>query len=218
MNPTFDQLIEHYANYTRDVYRHLHANPELSYQEIETSAYIRRELASMNIPFRAGIAGTGILGVIEGKNPKKKIIALRADMDALPVEEKNNVPYKSKNANVMHACGHDAHTACLLGVAQVLNQLKTDFEGTVLLIFQPGEEKAPGGAFLMLQDGIFNEYKPQMIIAQHVSVDYPTGTLAFLPEKLWHQPMKFMLRLKVRADTELYRIFVMIRYWQLRKQ
>ena len=168
------------TDFVVDCYRYLHAHPELSFREFETAQFIQNELTKMNITFRAGIGGTGILGKIEGSNPHKKIIALRADMDALPVCEAVDIPWKSTNENVMHACGHDAHTACLLGVAKVLQQLKNNFEGTILLIFQPAEEKAPGGARLMLEDGIFDEIKPELILAQHVSVDYPTGTMGFL--------------------------------------
>jgi hippurate hydrolase len=138
----------------------------------------------MKIPFRAEIGGTGLLGKIEGNNPTKKVIALRADMDALPICEANDTPYKSLNENVMHACGHDAHTACLLGASKILNELKHEFEGTILLIFQPGEEKAPGGAKLMLEDDLFNDIEPELILAQHVSVDYPTGTIGFLSGKI----------------------------------
>ena len=181
MNEDFKLLSDSVFNYTSTCYRHLHAHPELSFQEYETSAFIQKQLTEMQIPFRADIAGTGILGRIEGRNPQKKIIALRADMDALPVQEAVNIPWKSKNDNVMHACGHDAHVACLLGAAKILKQLCDEFEGTILLIFQPGEEKAPGGASLMLQNGLFDEYKPEAIIAQHVSIDFPTGTMAFLP-------------------------------------
>ena len=181
MNEDFKLLSDSIFNYTSTCYRHLHAHPELSFQEYETSTFIQKQLTDMQIPFRSNIAGTGILGRIEGRNPQKKIIALRADMDALPVQEAVNIPWKSKNDNVMHACGHDAHVACLLGAAKILKQLCDEFEGTILLIFQPGEEKAPGGASLMLQNGLFDEYKPEAIIAQHVSIDFPTGTMAFLP-------------------------------------
>jgi hippurate hydrolase len=180
MKSLIKQLTSQYSQYVIDCYHHLHAYPELSFQEFETSQYIQKELVSMNIPFRANIGGTGIIGEIEGRNPKKKVIALRADMDALPICEAVDSSFKSLNDNVMHACGHDAHTACLLGAAKILNELKQEFEGTVLLIFQPGEEKAPGGARLMLEDGVFDEIEPELIIAQHVSVDYPTGTLGFL--------------------------------------
>lgn len=165
--------------YVIDCFRHLHTYPELSFHEYKTAEFIQQELALMHIPFRTGIAGTGILGRIEGKNPSKRIIALRADMDALPIQEAVDLPWKSIHKNVMHACGHDAHSACLLGAAKILNEIRTEFEGTVLLIFQPGEEKAPGGANLMLQDGLFDLYRPDLIIGQHVSEDYPTGSLAF---------------------------------------
>lgn len=167
-------------NYVVDCYRYLHAHPELSFQEFETARFVQNELTKMGIPFRAGIGGVGILGKIEGQNPNKKVIALRADLDALPVCEVVEIPWKSTNDNVMHACGHDAHTACMLGAAKILQELKDEFEGTILFIFQPGEEKAPGGARLMLEDGLFNDIEPEIILAQHVSVDYPTGTLGFL--------------------------------------
>ncbi|NLO70979.1 MAG: amidohydrolase [Porphyromonadaceae bacterium] len=173
-------LSESVFPYVRDCYRHLHANPELSFQEYQTSEFVQKELTAMQIPFRAGIADTGILGIIKGKNPAKRVIALRADMDALPIQEAVDIPWKSKNDGVMHACGHDVHTSCLLGAAKILNQLKNEFEGTILLIFQPGEEKAPGGANLMLKDGIFDEYTPEIIIGQHVAEDYPAGTIALL--------------------------------------
>jgi len=180
MKAHIQELTEKYQTYVVNCYHHLHAHPELSFHEFETARFIQTELTKMNIPFKAGIGGTGILGKIEGRNPYKKVIALRADIDALPVCETVDSPYKSTNQNVMHACGHDAHTACLLSAAQILNELKGDFEGTVLLIFQPGEEKAPGGARQMLEDGLFDELEPDLIIAQHVSVDYPTGTMGFL--------------------------------------
>lgn len=166
-------------SFTINCYRHLHENPELSFHEFKTAEFVKDQLSKMKIPFRAGIAKTGILGKIEGRNPDKKIIALRADMDALPVCESVDIPYKSTYEGVMHACGHDAHTACLLGAAKILMEIRDDFEGTVLLIFQPGEEKAPGGARLMLEGGIFEDVEPELILAQHVSVDYPTGTLGF---------------------------------------
>lgn len=181
MKEKLQKLTEKYSDYASRCYRHIHAHPELSFQEAQTAQFVAKELTDMQIPFRSGIGGYGILGRIEGKNPNKKIIALRADMDALPIDEETDIPWKSTCKNVMHACGHDAHTACLLGAAQVLNELKTEFEGTILLIFQPGEEKAPGGARLMLEDGIFKDIEPELIIAQHTSIDFPTGTMAFLP-------------------------------------
>ena len=126
---------------------HLHEHPELSYQEFETSKFVQNKLNEFGIPFEVK-ATTGVVGLIKGKNPESRIIALRADMDALPIKEENDIPYKSKNEGVMHACGHDVHTTCLLGAAKILQELKDEWEGTVKLIFQPGEEKNPGGASL----------------------------------------------------------------------
>lgn len=179
MKQLFQKFVTENSDFVKEIYRHLHANPELSFEEYNTAHFIQQKLSEMNISFRAGIGGYGILAKIEGKNPTKKVIALRADMDALPVNETNNLPWKSRNNGVMHACGHDAHTACLLGVAKTLKNFQQHFEGTVLLIFQPGEEKAPGGARLMLEDGIFNDIEPELMLAQHISVDYPTGTVGF---------------------------------------
>lgn len=184
MQTNINELVLKYNSYIIETYRHLHAHPELSFEEFETAAFICSQLRSMGISFRSGIGGNGILAKIEGKNPSHKVVALRADMDALPVCEMLDIPWKSKNENVMHACGHDVHTACLLGAARILNEIRNEFEGTVLLVFQPGEEKAPGGARLMLEDGVFDEIKPDLIIAQHVSIDYPTGTMAFLGGKI----------------------------------
>ncbi len=178
------KLVAEYTDYVTKCYRTIHANPELSFEEYETAAFVCAELKDMGIEYRRGIAGTGVLGILKGKNPEKKIIALRADMDALPVCEVVDVDWKSKNENVMHACGHDVHTACLLGAARILKAISNQWEGTVLLVFQPGEEKAPGGARLMLEAGVFDDYKPELILAQHVSVDYPTGTMGFLPGKI----------------------------------
>lgn len=196
MKEKIQQFQKQYNDYVVDCYRHLHAHPELSFHEVETSDFICRQLTEMDIPFRSGIGGNGILGKIEGRNPSKKVIALRADMDALPVCENVAIPWKSQNENVMHACGHDAHTACLLGAAKILKELKNDFEGTVLFIFQPGEEKAPGGAKLMLEDGLFDEIEPELILAQHVSVDFPTGTMGFLPGTIMASADEIHLKIK----------------------
>jgi len=130
-----------------EVRHHLHAHPELSYQEFETSKFVQQKLVEYNIPFEVK-ATTGVIGLIEGKNPGSRVVALRADMDALPIEEQNDVPYKSTRKGLMHACGHDVHTTCLLGAAKILFQTKNEWNGTVKLIFQPGEEKNPGGASL----------------------------------------------------------------------
>jgi hippurate hydrolase len=158
--------------------RHLHAHPELSYQEFETSKYIQAQLTAIGIPFSV-IATTGVLGIIEGKNPSKRIIALRADMDALPIIEENNIDYKSTHEGVMHACGHDVHTTILLGAAKILWSLREEFEGTIKLLFQPGEEKNPGGASYMIRDGALRNPVPQGIVGLHVHPGLNQGKLSF---------------------------------------
>ncbi|MGN6266529.1 MAG: M20 metallopeptidase family protein [Ginsengibacter sp.] len=171
-------LSEKYFDEFVQIRRHLHAHPELSYKEFETSKFVQQKLKEFGINYTV-IATTGVVGIIEGKNPTKKIIALRADMDALPITEKNEVEYRSKNEGVMHACGHDVHTTCLLGAAKMLNELKEEWEGTVKLIFQPGEEKNPGGASLMIKEGVLENPKPDSIIALHVHPNLEVGKLSF---------------------------------------
>ena len=158
---------------------HIHAHPELSFQEDNTSAFIASRLREWGISFQSGLAGTGLVALIEGKNPSSRVIALRADMDALPIQEMNDVPYKSTNAGVMHACGHDVHSACLLGAAKLLQETRADWEGTVKLIFQPGEEKHPGGASLLIKEGVLENPKPSAIVALHVYPHLPYGQLGF---------------------------------------
>ncbi len=155
--------------------RHIHANPELSYQEKETGKFVSAELKRIGIPHKHGVAENGVVGIIKGKNPKSKTIALRADMDALPIQEINKVKYKSKKSGVMHACGHDVHTASLLGTARILNEIKDEFEGTIKLIFQPAEEKLPGGASLMIKEGVLKNPAPNGIIGQHVHPPLEVG-------------------------------------------
>lgn len=159
--------------------RHLHAHPELSFQEFETSAFVEEKLRSFGITQLEKKADTGIVALIEGKNPDYKVIALRADMDALPIIEQNEVDYKSTKPGVMHACGHDVHTASLLGVAKILHDIKDQFEGTVKLIFQPGEELIPGGASLMIKDKVLENPRPSGIIGQHVMPLIPVGKVGF---------------------------------------
>ncbi|MDP1621987.1 MAG: M20 family metallopeptidase [Bacteroidales bacterium] len=148
--------------------RHFHQNPELSCEEFQTAEFICKKLDEYGIPYQDGVAETGVVGLIEGKNASSGCIALRADMDALPIREENDVVYKSKNAGKMHACGHDVHMACLLGAAKILNSLKDQFEGTVKLIFQPSEENYPGGAIRMINEGALKNPSPGFVIAQHV--------------------------------------------------
>lgn len=158
--------------------QHLHANPELSFKEFQTSAFIKGILTEWGIPFTE-MANTGVVGLIKGDLPSDKIIALRADMDALPILEANDKPYASKNPGVMHACGHDVHSSSLLGTAYILNTLKAEFGGTVKLIFQPGEEILPGGASIMIKEGVLENPKPQHILGQHVMPLIDAGKVGF---------------------------------------
>ena len=172
------RLAKQYADEFIDIRHHLHANPELSFVEFKTSAFVQQKLTDWGIPFEVK-ATTGVVGLVKGINPGKKVIALRADMDALPIREENDIPYRSVNDGVMHACGHDVHTTCLLGAAKILNELKAEWEGTVKLIFQPGEEKNPGGASLMIKEGVLDNPKPSGIYALHVHPGVETGLLSF---------------------------------------
>ncbi|WP_343531221.1 M20 family metallopeptidase [Pedobacter sp.] len=158
--------------------QHIHANPELSFHEYETSKYVKDKLTSWGIPFTE-MANTGVVGLITGAKASDQVIALRADMDALPINEANDKPYKSKNEGVMHACGHDVHTSSLLGTAYILNQMKDDFAGTVKLVFQPAEELLPGGASIMIKEGVLQNPAPQAIIGQHVMPLIETGKVGF---------------------------------------
>ena len=158
--------------------RHLHANPELSFHEVETSAFVAKKLEDMGLEYHK-MANTGLVALIKGEKPSDQVIALRADMDALPILEANDVSYKSQNNGVMHACGHDAHTSSLLGTARILTELKSQFTGTVKLIFQPAEEKLPGGASLMIKEGVLENPKPQAVLGQHVMPWIDAGKVGF---------------------------------------
>ncbi len=171
-------LSENYHPLVVDWRRHLHAHPELSYEEFETSAFVKSQLSAWGIPFTE-LATTGIVALIKGKNPTRKTVALRADMDALPITEKNEVSYKSTRKGVMHACGHDVHTSSLLGTAKILQEITDQFEGTIKLIFQPGEEKNPGGASFMIKEGALTNPAPASIIGQHVMPLVPVGKVGF---------------------------------------
>lgn len=159
--------------------RHLHMHPELSFEEAQTAAYVQTHLKALGISYQCDVAGHGVVGLIEGKNPHKKVVALRADMDALPILEANEVPYKSTKPGTMHACGHDAHTASLLGAAGILQSLRNEFEGSIKLVFQPAEERLPGGASLMIKAGVLENPKPASIIGQHVMPLLPAGKVGF---------------------------------------
>ena len=162
-----------------NIRRHIHQHPELSFHEFETSRYIKDILDKNGIQYKDGFVNTGILARIDGKKKGGRVIALRADLDALPIAEETGLDFASANKGVMHACGHDAHSASLLGTAMILNKLRDHFNGTVLFIFQPAEEKAPGGAKGMLEEGVFDDIEPQLIIAQHVMPGMAAGTVGF---------------------------------------
>ncbi len=179
-----DKIRQLAGRYHQDVIairRHLHENPELSFQEVETGKFIAARLAEFGIPFQHGMAGNGLVGLIRGRNGSDRVVALRADMDALPIEEANDAPYKSKKPGVMHACGHDVHTASLLGAARILNELRGEFDGTVKLIFQPGEEVLPGGASIMIREGVLDNPRPASIIGQHVHPPLEAGKVGMRP-------------------------------------
>lgn len=183
MQATILQLAAQYAPEIIAWRRHLHAYPELSYQEFNTSAFVQQKLQEFGIPFSV-MAGTGVIGIIQGKNPNGRVVALRADMDALPIQEENDVPYRSTIPGVMHACGHDVHTSCLLGAARILQSTREEWEGTVKLIFQPGEEKNPGGASLLIKEGVLSDPAPQAIVALHVNTILEAGHFSFRSGKV----------------------------------
>lgn len=157
--------------------RTLHADPELSFQEIRTSAFVQKWLDEEGIAYTSGHAGTGVVAVIQGNSEKE--VALRADLDALPIQEENTFDHRSKNDGIMHACGHDVHTSSLLGTARILNQFKDEIPGKIKLIFQPGEEKIPGGAIKLLEEGALGDPLPVVIFGQHVAPDLPVGKVGF---------------------------------------
>ncbi|MFN5182045.1 MAG: M20 family metallopeptidase [Bacteroidota bacterium] len=168
-----------FSNKIISIRRHLHSHPELSFKEFNTSIYIKSLLNEFGIEYKDGFVKTGIVAEIKGKNPETKIIALRADMDALPIREQNKTEYKSLNDGVMHACGHDVHMSCMLGAIIILNELREELEGTIKFVFQPGEEVLPGGAKLMLEENLFGNKLPNAIIAQHVFPSMETGKVGF---------------------------------------
>lgn len=173
------QLAKEYASETIANRRYLHTNPELSFQEYNTARFVAQKLKDIGLTPQEGVADTGVVAIIEGKNPESKVIGLRADMDALPIFEKNDVPYKSINEGVMHACGHDVHTSSLLGTAKILHHLRDEFEGSIKLVFQPAEEKAPGGASIMIKEGVLENPAPASMLGQHVAPNVPVGKIGF---------------------------------------
>ena len=173
------ELSEYYLKEVIEIRRHIHKYPELSFQEKETSAYIKSVLRKWQIPFQENIADTGIVVILKGKDPEKRCVGLRADFDALAIKEENNVSYCSENKGVMHACGHDAHTASLLGTIKILCELKTQWEGSVKVVFQPAEEILPGGAKQMIEEGVLENPKVNSMFGQHVLPDLEVGKVGF---------------------------------------
>lgn len=179
MQNKIKSLSEKYFPRVVELRRQIHANPELSWKETETSKLVAEELMRCGIEVQTKVAENGVVGILKGKNPESKCIALRADMDALPIQEENKIDYCSKNAGVMHACGHDVHTSNLLGVAMIFSELKSEIEGTFKFIFQPSEEKIPSGAEEMIKAGVLENPKPNKIFGLHVSPELEVGTFGF---------------------------------------
>jgi len=173
-------LSDQFLNELLGIRRDFHQNPELSFQEFETSSKIRSILDRWEVEYEFPFVKTGILAIIRGDSPGPRI-ALRSDMDALPIGEQTGLDFASQNQGVMHACGHDMHMASLLGAIWVLNQMRSFIEGEILCLFQPGEELIPGGASLMLKEGVFRDRMPDMIIAQHVLPEMNAGQVGFKP-------------------------------------
>ncbi len=181
MKERIQELARQYYPGSIEQRRYLHQHPELSFEEVQTGRYIAARLKELGIEHQHGVADNGVVALIKGRNPKKKVVALRADMDALPIQETNQVPYKSQREGIMHACGHDVHTASLLGTARILHELRDQFEGTIKCIFQPGEEKLPGGASIMIKEGVLERPKPASIFGQHVHPPLRAGLIGLKP-------------------------------------
>ncbi len=194
MVQTIQRLAAEYAADVVAVRHHLHAHPELSFQETETVAFVAQELRKLGLDPRP-VAGTGLVALIEGR-PGGPAVALRADLDALPIQELNDVAYKSQTPGVMHACGHDVHTASLLGAARILVALKDEFRGTVKLLFQPGEERLPGGASLMIKEGVLENPAPRSVLGQHVFPQLPAGKIGLRPGRYMASTDELYLTIK----------------------
>jgi amidohydrolase len=189
-------LSKQYHQEIIDIRRQIHQNPELAFEEYNTAELVSKKLTEYGIDYQRGIAKTGVVGLIKGKNPDSYVIGLRADMDALPILEANTHDFVSKNEGKMHACGHDAHTASLLGAAKILNELKDEFEGTVKLIFQPSEESFPGGAKAMIDEGVLKNPDVDMMIGQHVYPQLPAGEIGMKSGKYMASTDEIYLKVK----------------------
>ncbi len=160
--------------------RHLHRHPELSYEEHATARYVAKRLGALGLEVRAGVGGTGVVGLLRGERPGKTVM-LRADMDALPIQEENDVPYRSETPGVMHACGHDGHTAMLLGAARLLRERRDRLAGTIKFVFQPAEESPPGGALAMIEQGVLEDPPVDAAFGLHLSSRLPVGMVMVQP-------------------------------------
>lgn len=180
--------------------RHIHKNPELSFNEYNTMNYICKFLDEIDVDYKSGIAGTGVVATIKGTKPSNKSLTLllRADMDALPIMETTDKPYASVNKGVMHACGHDAHTAILLGVCEILNMIKDKFSGYVKIVFQPGEETT-GGAKPLIDAGVLDNPNVDACLALHMDPDLNVGTIRIKPGSLYASPDDFKITIKGRG-------------------
>lgn len=186
---------EAYYGEVRSIRRHLHSHPERSFQEYETARFIEQKLHEFGFEETYRIAKTGVYFCLHGRG-NGKTIALRADIDALPIMEENEVSYKSKYGGVMHACGHDVHTASLLGAAKILSGLRDRWRGTIKFIFQPGEEKSPGGASILIKEGILESPRPQSILGQHVMPCISAGKVGFRKGKYMASADEIYLTIK----------------------
>lgn len=184
-----------------EIRRTLHANPELAFEEYETSALVERTLAELNIEARTGVAKTGVVGLLRGgkANGDSKCVALRGDMDALPIQEETGLPFASRNPGKMHACGHDSHTTMTLGAAMILSELRDELPGAVKFILQPSEEKLPGGASVMIADGALDDPKVDAIFGQHVAPMVPAGACGFIPGNMFASADEIYITIRGRG-------------------
>ena len=186
--------VKDFENEIIKIRREVHQNPELSYKEFETSKLVAQKLRSLGIEVKEGVGGTGVVGVLKGEGKKGKMVALRADMDALPVSESVDVPFKSKNQGVMHACGHDTHVAMLLGAAMLLAKHKNELSGSVKFLFQPAEEHGGrGGAEPMIEEGVMKGV--DYVFGLHIETDWPAGTFSLRGGPIMASPDSFKIRI-----------------------
>ena len=194
-----EELVDKYLDEVISIRRYLHQNPELSLKEFKTSEFVAKELNKLGLPVQRGIKNNGVVSNLNiGKG--EKTLMLRADMDALPIQEETNFEFKSNNPGVMHACGHDVHTAILLGVIKILNEIKDEINGNVKFVFQPAEENNPtGGAPLMIKEGVLEKPHVDNAVAIHVW-DYPIGKIALKPNAMMSESNRIFINIKGQAS------------------